>query len=95
MITDYDIQRISSAIVDKLVNDERFIRRMAKVMPKQERMLGTHQVSKILNLSRKTVCKIASQLGGMKGEGLNAKWIFPEQGLVERYKQYKLNGGGQ
>ena len=89
MLTDYDIQRISSAIVKNLVNDDRFIRRMAKMMPKQKTMVSSGKAAKILGVSRKTVCEIAEQLGGIKGCGKQAHWMFEEDGLVEKYKEYK------
>lgn len=89
MLTDYDIQRISSAIVHNLVNDERFIRRMAAMMPKQKTMVSSGKAAKILGVSRKTICEIAEQLGGIREEGKSAHWMFEEEGLIEKYKEYK------
>lgn len=88
MLTDYDIQRLSSAIFEKLVNDDKFIKRMAQVMPKQRKMLTSSKAASILGISRKTVCDIAEYLGGVRGEGKSAHWMFEEDGLIERYKTY-------
>lgn len=89
MLTDYDIQRISSAIVDNLVNDERFMQRVAKLMPKQKKMLNSRQAAEMLGITRKTVCEIAPFVGGVKGEGISSHWMFPEEGLIDRYTEYK------
>ena len=89
MLTDYEIQRISSAIVKSLINDDRFIRRMAKMMPKQKKMVSSGAAAKILGVSRKTICTIAEQLGGIKEEGKSSHWIFEEEGLADRYMEYK------
>lgn len=89
MLTDYDIQRLSKAIVSNLVNDERFMIRMVKIMPKQKKMVSSGAAAKILGVSRKTVCTIAEQLGGIKEEGKSSHWIFEEEGLVDRYLEYK------
>lgn len=88
MLSEYDIQRISSAIVEKLVADDRFMKRMVKMMPKQERLLTSTQAAAILGISRKTVCCIADKLGGIRKEGKSNKghWVFPEEGLADRYR---------
>ena len=89
MLTDYDIQRISAAIVNNLVNDDRFMKRMAKLMPRKQRMVNSTQAAKILGINRKTLCKIAEHLGGMKPDGKSSHWMFPEEGLIEKYRIYK------
>lgn len=89
MLTDYDIQRLSSAIVKNLVNNDKFIKRMAKMMPKQKTMVSSSKAAKILGVTRKTICEIAEQLGGIKGVGKQARWMFDEDGLTEKYKEYK------
>lgn len=89
MLTDYDIQRLSAAIVQNLVNNEKFMKRMAKMMPKQKRMVTSGTAAKILGISRKTVCEIAGHLGGIRGEGSKNHWTFEEEGLVEKYQEYK------
>lgn len=90
-MTEYDIQRISSAIVNKLCNDERFIRRMAKLMKQNESrsLVNSTKAAQILGLSRKTVTEIAEYLNGIRGEGESAHWMFPEEGLVDAYIRYK------
>ena len=89
MLTDYDIQRISAAIVNNLVNDDRFMKRVAKLMPKRTKMLNSRQAAELLGITRKTVCEIAPLIGGMKGDGRSSHWMFPEEGLVEKYTEYK------
>ena len=89
MLTDYDIQRISAAIVDRLVSNEKFMKRMAKLMPRQQRMVNSTQAAKILGINRKSVCEIAEQLGGVRANGKSAHWMFVENELVDRYKTYK------
>lgn len=90
MLTDYDIQRLSSAIVEKLTTDDRFINRIAKSVERKERkIVNARRAAEILGLTRKTVCEIAEYLGGVKGSGKSAHWMFEEQGLIERYLEYK------
>jgi len=90
MLSNYDIERISKSIVDNLVNNDKFISRVAKLMDKQSRKLvNTRRAAEILGINRKTVCEIAPFLNGMKGEGKSAHWMFEENGLVERYMAYK------
>ncbi len=86
MLSEYDIQRITSAIVEKLVNDDRFMKRMAKVMPKKERLLTSTQAAAVLGISRYTVCRIADKLGGVRKDGERGHWVFREDGLVDRYR---------
>ena len=88
MLSEYDIQRLSSAIVEKLTSDDRFLRRMAKMMPKQERLLNSSQAAALLGISRYTVCRIADKLGGIRKEGKRNKghWVFREEGLIDRYR---------
>jgi hypothetical protein len=90
MLTEYDIQRVSSAIVEKLVDDDRFIKRMAKLMQRQKRnLISSSQAARILGVTKKTVCQIAEQIGGFRGCGESAHWMFEEEGLIDRYKDYK------
>lgn len=85
----YEIDRISEAIVSRLVNDEGFMRRMAMLMPRQRKMLTSSQVADRLGLSRKHVCDIAHHLGGIRGSGRSSHWTFPEDTLTDLYSQYK------
>lgn len=89
MLTDFDIQKLSAAIVDNLVSNEKFMKRMAKLMPKQQRMVNSTQAAKILGINRKSVCEIAEHLGGIRANGKSAHWMFVEDGLIERYRNYK------
>lgn len=89
MLTDYDIQKIASSIVKLLSEDEKFMKRMAKLMPKQQRMVNSTQAAKILGINRKSVCEIAEHLGGIRANGKSAHWMFVEDGLIERYRNYK------
>ena len=89
MLTDYDIQKIATAVVDRLTADERFMRRMAELMPKRQNLVSSRTAASMLGISRKTVCEIAEKIGGIKGKGPSAHWLFEEDGLVERYIDYK------
>lgn len=89
MLTDYDIQRISAAVVNNLVNNDRFMQRMARLMPRKNRLLNSRQAAELLGITRKTVCEIAEHLGGIRGKGESAHWMFDEDGLKERFKEYK------
>jgi len=89
MLTDYDIQRLSTAIVENLVNNESFMNKMAKVMPRKPKMISSSQAARILGITRKTVCEIAPLLGGVKGEGKQAHWMFPEEGLTDKFIKYR------
>lgn len=88
MLTEYDIQRLSAAIVDNLVNNEGFMKRVARMMPKRKKMVSSSAAAEILGISRKTVCCIAEQLGGVRACSTD-HWTFPEDELVENYRQYK------
>ncbi len=86
MMTDYDIQRLSAAIVDRLTSNERFIQRVTKAMPKEEKLLSSRQAANVLGVSRYTVVKNAERLGGIRrGDHGRAHWVFPEKGLIDRY----------
>ena len=89
-LSSYDIQRISEAIVTRLLSDEKFIRQIRQTAPAPKRMLTARQAAALLGISRKTVCDIAHHLGGIRGEGKSQHWSFPEEGLTERYLRYKL-----
>lgn len=89
MLTEYDIQRLSAAIVENLITNDKFIQKMAKHMPKEKKLCGSTKAASILGISRKTVCQIAEYLGGIKGEGESAHWLFPEDELISNYIHYK------
>lgn len=89
MLTDYDVQRISTMVVENLVNNEKFISRIAKSLGKKRTLVNTKRASEILGVTRKTVCEIAPFIGGMRGNGQSAHWMFEEDGLIERYIEYK------
>lgn len=89
MLTDYDIQRLSTAIVDNLLTDERFIKKMAKTIPKEKRMGNTTQVARLLGISRKRVCDLAPHIGGIRmGNTNSAHWMFPLDEVIENYITY-------
>ena len=89
-MTEYDVQRISQAVVSLLLNDDRFIRRMERLTPKRKgAMLNSRQAASVLGISQYTLRKVAPYIGGIKkGEGQRDKWAFEEEGLKERYLEY-------
>ena len=90
MLSDYDIEKISAMIVRKLTTDDKFMSRMSKMLSKQKgNLINSTRAAEILGVNRKTVCEIAPFLGGVRGNGQSAHWMFPEEGLVERYLEYK------
>lgn len=89
MLTDYDIQRLSAAIVEKIANDEKVLKRIAKAMPRQRNLVSSSVAASILGITRKTVCDIAPFIGGVRGNGKSAHWMFEKEGLIEKYKDYK------
>ena len=90
MLSDYDIQRLSAAIVDNLTNNDKFISRISRQLEKKGRkLIGSSRAAEILGVTRKTVSEIAPFIGGFKGKGKSAHWMFPEEGLIERYMEYK------
>ena len=90
MLTDYDIQRLSTAIVENLCDNDKFIKRVSKLMQKNSRnLVSSTKAAQILGISRKSVTQIAEHLNGVKGKGESAHWLFPEEGLVEAYLNYK------
>lgn len=89
-MTDFDIQKLSISIVDNLVNNDKFISRVAKMMEKRsKRLVNSSRAAEILGVTRKTVCEIAPFIGGIRGKGQSAHWMFDEDGLIERYIEYK------
>lgn len=89
-MTDFDIQKLSISIVDNLVNNDKFISRVAKMMEKRsKRLVNSSRAAEILGVTRKTVCEIAPFIGGIRGNGQSAHWMFEEDGLIERYIEYK------
>ena len=89
MMTEYEMRRISKLIIEGLVSDDRFIERVARLAPKRNRSLRVKEVAKLLGVSVWTVRDIAPQLGGTKkGDSQRGKWVFEEEGLLDRYKAY-------
>lgn len=89
-MTEFDIQKLSISIVDNLVNNDKFISRVAKMMEKRsKRLVNSSRAAEILGVTRKTVCEIAPFIGGIRGKGQSAHWMFEEDGLIERYIEYK------
>ena len=93
-MTDYDIQRTAKAIVDLLVTDDRFIERVAKIVPKQTRLLNTRQAAKKLGISQYTMRHIAAKVGGIQSPSTGKKresghWYFDENTLLKEYLAYK------
>jgi len=93
MLTDYDIQRISAAVADRLLNDERVIKRMVRYLPKKKRLLTTSQAAAVLGISTYTVRRLAERLGGVHRPGKDGRgrWMFDEATLVENYLKIKDN----
>ena len=89
-LSDYDIHRIATAVVEMLTENDKFTRNIAKAMPRKERMITSSQAARMLGLTRKTVCNIASHLGGIKGAGNSAHWYFREGEIAKRYQEYLL-----
>ena len=90
MLTEFDIQRISRAVVDMLLGDDRFAKRMEKMtVEKAGKMMSVREAASLLGISVWTVRTIAPQLGGIKkGVGKQAKWAFEESSLKDRYMEY-------
>ena len=91
MLSQYDISRIAAAVVERLVDDEKFIARISRTTKKENgRLLTSSQAAELLGISRGYVCDLASQLGGIRrGSGQRARWMFPENGLQEKFKTAK------
>ena len=79
-MTEYDIQRTARAVVDLLLTDDRFIRRIDKVMPKRSsRMLNSRQAGERLGISPDTLRDVAPFIGGIKkGDDRRGRWTFEE-----------------
>lgn len=90
MITDFDIQRISKAVVELLLSDDRFAQRMDKLSAKtQKGLMSSDQAAKFLGVSKYTIRQIAPMIGGIKkGDGKQNRWTFEKAGLKERYKEF-------
>lgn len=88
-MTEYEMQRMAALIVKGLVNDDRFMAKVAKMVPKKNRALRVKDVADILGVSVWTVRDIAAELGGTrKGDEKRGQWVFEEEGLIERYQEY-------
>ena len=83
-MTEYEITRIASEIVKKLINDERFIRHIAKVALKEENLVSSVTAAEILGVSRDTVVRNAKKLGGMMTA--TGRYVFPRNGLVKKFQ---------
>lgn len=86
-MTDYDIQRISAAVVERLLSDERILARVAKHAKACEKLLNTQQAAAVLGVSPFTVRRLAKELGGIQGQ--HGRWKFPESTLVQNYLNFK------
>ena len=83
-MTDYEIRRLSRAIVEELLADDRFIARVAEKAPKAGRMMPASEAARMLGVSKWTVIRMAGQLGGEKRE--NGRWYFPVSRLGDYCK---------
>lgn len=89
MMTEYEMQRLAKLIVKGLCEDDRFIAKVAKMMPKRKKTIRVKEASQLLGVSVWTVRSIAEYLGGhRKGDAQRGQWYFDEDGLVERYQEY-------
>ena len=89
MLTEYDIQRTAKAVVDLLLDDDRFLRRVTKIGKKRSRLLNSAQAADALGISKVTLRRIAQYIGGIrKGTDKYQHWCFEEEGLKERYIEY-------
>jgi hypothetical protein len=86
-MTDYDIQRISRAVVELLLSDERVLARIGRHAKAPSKLLNTQQAAVVLGVSPFTVRRLAAELGGIQGPG--GRWSFPESTLVEKYLTHK------
>ena len=86
MITAYEIERIAGAIVSRLVNDDRFVKMVAKsASRKPHRLIGTTKVASILGCSRSKVVRYREELGGVCSN--TGRWMFYEDQIEERYER--------
>ena len=92
-MTEYDIQRTAKAVVDLLLADDRFTRRMEKLTSRNRtRMVNSSKAADLLGISTDTLRDIAPYIGGIKkGSGQRSKWAFEENGLRDRYLEYMNN----
>lgn len=88
MLTVIDIENIATAVVDRLMADDRFTKLTAGLKPARRTLVSSRKAASMLGISRKSVCEIAEQIGGIRGKGKSAHWMFVEDGLVERYMEY-------
>ena len=82
-MTEYEICKIADRICEKLTHDERFMKNLAKVMPKRDRLISASQAAKLLGVSIYTVRRRAAELGGVLNT--NGRWTFHESKLMEKY----------
>ena len=88
-MTEYDVQRTARAVVDLLLTDDRFVRRLERIVPKRTRMLNSRQAALRLGISPDTLRDVAPFIGGIKkGDDRRGRWTFEEEGLKERYLEY-------
>lgn len=81
-MTDYEVRKLAKAICEELTTNDRFMRNMARMLPK-ERLLTTRQAARVLGIPPFTVRKKAAELGGILQS--NGRWMFREEGLVDRF----------
>ena len=83
-MTEYEICKIADRICEKLTQDERFMKHLAKCMPKRDRLISASQAAKLLGVSIYTVRRRAADLGGFINS--NGRWTFYESKLMERFQ---------
>lgn len=91
MLTEYDIQRTAKAVVDLLLEDDRFLSRMQRLAPKRKsRMIKSKEAAELLGISIRMLRQAAPYIGGIKsGQSDNTPYRFEEDGLKERYLEYR------
>lgn len=81
---------MATAVVNLLLDDDRFLRRIQKLSPKRSgRTLSSKQAAEMLGVSAYTLRRLAPYIGGIKKGGDRYQhWCFEEEGLKERYLEY-------
>ena len=86
-LSEYDIKRISSSIVETLVTDERFMRRVSAMTPQLRQLVSLSAAAELLGVSCSWMAHHIDGFRTIKGTAKNAPYKFDTQTLYEDYEK--------
>lgn len=86
MLTEYDVTRIARAIVEQLVDDERFIKKVTSSAPQRRQLVSLPAAAELLGVSKSWMYHHVGDFRKTKGSQQNSRIKFDTATLYEDYQ---------